>query len=190
MNMAIGGGVESMSRIGHWRLRRRLARRSLAGAQELLSCRRASPPISSPPNMAFRATMSTPMRWKASGARRSRGRAGIFSGRRAGEGSERLALLDRDEHMRPETTMQSLGALKPSFAEMGETYGFDAGGDPALSRGRGHRARASCRQFLRHRRWRGGGPARLGRRRNSAAACSRAPGSAPLPISARNHRSC
>jgi len=34
-------------------------------------------------------------------------------------------LLDRDEHMRPDTTMQSLGALKPSFAEMGETYGFD-----------------------------------------------------------------
>jgi acetyl-CoA C-acetyltransferase len=27
--------------------------------------------------------------------------------------------------MRPDTTMQSLGALKPSFAEMGETYGFD-----------------------------------------------------------------
>ena len=36
-----------------------------------------------------------------------------------------LTLLDRDEHMRPDTTMQSLGALKPSFAEMGETYGFD-----------------------------------------------------------------
>jgi acetyl-CoA C-acetyltransferase len=37
-----------------------------------------------------------------------------------------LTILDRDEHMRPETTMQSLGALNPSFAEMGETYGFDA----------------------------------------------------------------
>jgi acetyl-CoA C-acetyltransferase len=37
-----------------------------------------------------------------------------------------LILLDRDEHMRPDTSMQSLGALKPSFAEMGETYGFDA----------------------------------------------------------------
>jgi acetyl-CoA C-acetyltransferase len=36
-----------------------------------------------------------------------------------------LRLLDRDEHMRPDTTMQSLGALKPSFAELGETYGFD-----------------------------------------------------------------
>ena len=37
-----------------------------------------------------------------------------------------LILLDHDEHVRPQTTMQTLGALKPSFADMGETYGFDA----------------------------------------------------------------
>ncbi|HET7409723.1 MAG TPA: acetyl-CoA C-acetyltransferase [Paracoccaceae bacterium] len=38
-----------------------------------------------------------------------------------------LAVLDRDEHMRPETDMQSLGALKPSFKDIGETMpGFDA----------------------------------------------------------------
>lgn len=37
-----------------------------------------------------------------------------------------IILLDRDEHMRPDTTMQSLGALKPSFVEMGEMGGFDA----------------------------------------------------------------
>jgi acetyl-CoA C-acetyltransferase len=37
-----------------------------------------------------------------------------------------LAVLDRDEYMRPETDMQSLGALKPSFADIGETMpGFD-----------------------------------------------------------------
>jgi acetyl-CoA C-acetyltransferase len=36
-----------------------------------------------------------------------------------------LTIIDRDEHMRPETTMQSLGALKPSFAEFG-ALGFDA----------------------------------------------------------------
>lgn len=36
-------------------------------------------------------------------------------------------VLDRDEHMRPEADMQSLGALKPSFAAMGEQMpGFDA----------------------------------------------------------------
>ncbi|MBE7635382.1 acetyl-CoA C-acetyltransferase [Sneathiella sp. P13V-1] len=36
-----------------------------------------------------------------------------------------LTILDHDEHMRPETTMQSLGALDPSFAVQGEQYGFD-----------------------------------------------------------------
>ncbi|MFM2042636.1 MAG: 3-ketoacyl-CoA thiolase [Pseudomonadota bacterium] len=36
-----------------------------------------------------------------------------------------LPLLDRDETVRPDTTMQSLGALKPSFEEMGRSFGFD-----------------------------------------------------------------
>ncbi|RMF12716.1 MAG: acetyl-CoA C-acetyltransferase [Alphaproteobacteria bacterium] len=34
-------------------------------------------------------------------------------------------ILDHDEHMRPETDMQSLGALKPSFADIGRNFGFD-----------------------------------------------------------------
>jgi acetyl-CoA C-acetyltransferase len=37
-----------------------------------------------------------------------------------------ITLLATDEHMRPETTMQSIGALKPSFVQMGELGGFDA----------------------------------------------------------------
>ena len=37
-----------------------------------------------------------------------------------------LTILDDDEFMRPETTMQSLGSLDPSFAMMGEMAGFDA----------------------------------------------------------------
>jgi acetyl-CoA C-acetyltransferase len=37
-----------------------------------------------------------------------------------------ITLLDRDEHMRPSTDMQSLAALKPSFVMMGEQGGFDA----------------------------------------------------------------
>jgi acetyl-CoA C-acetyltransferase len=37
-----------------------------------------------------------------------------------------LTLLDRDEHMRPQTDMQSLGQLKASFVQMGEMAGFDA----------------------------------------------------------------
>ena len=37
-----------------------------------------------------------------------------------------LTILDRDEYMRPQTDMQSLGALKPSFKDMGEAMpGFD-----------------------------------------------------------------
>ena len=37
-----------------------------------------------------------------------------------------LTVLDHDEHMRPDATMQSLGSLDPSFAMMGEMAGFDA----------------------------------------------------------------
>ncbi|MFJ2756344.1 acetyl-CoA C-acetyltransferase [Nocardioides sp. NPDC087217] len=37
-----------------------------------------------------------------------------------------LVILDRDQHMRPESTVESLGALKPSFAAMGDMGGFDA----------------------------------------------------------------
>ena len=37
-----------------------------------------------------------------------------------------ITLLERDEHMRPDASMQSLGALKPSFVQMGEMGGFDA----------------------------------------------------------------
>src|SRR5918994_6405589 len=37
-----------------------------------------------------------------------------------------LPLLARDEHMRPQTDMQSLGQLKAAFVQMGEMGGFDA----------------------------------------------------------------
>jgi acetyl-CoA C-acetyltransferase len=37
-----------------------------------------------------------------------------------------LTVLDRDEHIRADTTMQSLAALEPSFAKSGEALGFDA----------------------------------------------------------------
>jgi acetyl-CoA C-acetyltransferase len=37
-----------------------------------------------------------------------------------------LTILARDEHMRPTTTMQSLAQLQPSFVQMGEMGGFDA----------------------------------------------------------------
>ncbi|MCE4225721.1 acetyl-CoA C-acetyltransferase [Methylobacterium sp. C25] len=37
-----------------------------------------------------------------------------------------ITLLAKDEHMRPTTDMQSLGQLKPSFVQMGQMGGFDA----------------------------------------------------------------
>jgi acetyl-CoA C-acetyltransferase len=37
-----------------------------------------------------------------------------------------ITILDKDEHMRPSTTMQSLGQLQASFAAMGAMGGFDA----------------------------------------------------------------
>jgi len=37
-----------------------------------------------------------------------------------------LTILAKDEHMRPSTTMQSLASLQPSFVQMGEMGGFDA----------------------------------------------------------------
>jgi acetyl-CoA C-acetyltransferase len=37
-----------------------------------------------------------------------------------------ITLLAKDEHMRPGTTMQSLAQLQPSFVQMGEMGGFDA----------------------------------------------------------------
>ena len=37
-----------------------------------------------------------------------------------------LTLLDKDEHMRPTTTMQTLAQLNPSFVQMDEMAGFDA----------------------------------------------------------------
>src|SRR5450631_3246783 len=37
-----------------------------------------------------------------------------------------LTILAKDEHMRPTTTMQSLGQLQPAFAGIGQMAGFDA----------------------------------------------------------------
>jgi acetyl-CoA C-acetyltransferase len=37
-----------------------------------------------------------------------------------------ITLLDKDEHMRPSTTMQTLAQLNPSFVQMGDMAGFDA----------------------------------------------------------------
>ena len=65
-------------------------------------------------------------------------------------------ILDRDEHMRPDATMQSLGSLKAVVRTAGRFRGLRCGGAAALSAGREDQPRPSCRQFVGHRRWRGG----------------------------------
>ena len=37
-----------------------------------------------------------------------------------------VTVLERDEHMRPGTTLADLAALAPAFQQMGESFGFDA----------------------------------------------------------------
>ncbi|WP_407715488.1 acetyl-CoA C-acetyltransferase [Comamonas testosteroni] len=37
-----------------------------------------------------------------------------------------LTLLEKDETIRPETSVESLAALKPAFTEMGQKYGYDS----------------------------------------------------------------
>src|SRR5256714_44830 len=37
-----------------------------------------------------------------------------------------ITILAKDEHMRPSTTMQSLASLNPAFVQMGQMGGFDA----------------------------------------------------------------
>tara|TARA_B100000287_G_C20671942_1_gene793727 strand:+ start:3407 stop:4615 length:1209 start_codon:yes stop_codon:yes gene_type:complete len=41
------------------------------------------------------------------------------------EDQNQLTILDKDEYMRPNTTMQSLASLDPSFAHVGKNHGFD-----------------------------------------------------------------
>ena len=81
-----------------------------------------------------------------------------------------LTILAKDEHMRPTTTMQSLGQLQPSFVTMGQMGGFDAVAIQSHPEIETHQLRASRRQFVRHRRRRRRGAARQqgGRRRSTA----------------------
>jgi acetyl-CoA C-acetyltransferase len=94
-----------------------------------------------------------------------------------------LTLLERDEHMRPGTTMQALGGLKPSFAQLGawrcsvtpRSRRLNTSTTAAILRGSSMAPPRSS-----------SAPARLVRRWGS----SRAPVCAALPRSARNPASC
>lgn len=50
---------------------------------------------------------------------------GYFTSRIAVQDADGTIVLDRDEHARPDTTLETLGALRPAFQQMGENL-FDA----------------------------------------------------------------
>ncbi|MFD1704755.1 acetyl-CoA C-acetyltransferase [Methylopila henanensis] len=125
-DLVVGGGVESMSRVGigasggAWPMDPAIAVKSYFMPQGVSADLIATKYGFSRDDVDAYAVESQ----KRAGAAWGEGRfaKSVVPVRDVNE----LILLDRDEHMRPETTMQSLGSLKASFAEMGEMGGFDA----------------------------------------------------------------
>jgi acetyl-CoA C-acetyltransferase len=125
-DMAVGGGVESMSRVGigasggAWPADPSIALKSYylpQGVSADLIATKYGFSRTDVDSYAVESQQRAVASWQA----------GHFSGSVIPVTDVNgLTILDRDEHMRPQTTMQSLAALKPSFAELGETYGFDA----------------------------------------------------------------
>jgi len=100
-----------------------------------------------------------------------------------------LVMLDRDEYMRPETTLESLAQLKPAFLEQGEKYGFNSvmlQRYPEVERiNHVHHAGNSSGIVD------GAAAVLFGTKEMGAAlASSRVRGSVPSPRSARSRRSC
>ncbi len=125
-DMTIGGGVESMSRVGlgasggAWPIDPRLAVKSYYTPQGISADLIATKYGFSRDEVDAYAVES-----------QKRAKTAWDDGRFANsvvsvKDINGLTILDHDEHMRPETTMQSLASLKPSFAQMGDIAGFDA----------------------------------------------------------------
>ena len=167
-------------------------RRPLARDEELLRAAGHLAPTSSPPSSASPATTATPRR------REPEARGAGLGARAASRGRScrsRTSTACRSSSATstcgPGTDMQSLGALKPSFKDMGETMpGFDAVAIlkyPHLERiNHVHHAGNSSR----HRRRRGGGADRLEGLRRDARADAARPRSGRRPRSAPTRRSC
>jgi acetyl-CoA C-acetyltransferase len=125
-DMTVGGGVESMSRVGIG---------SSGGAWAM------DPTAAIPTYFMPQGVSADLMATKYGFSRDDVDAYAVESQKRAaaawGEGRFRksvvpvkdingITLLDRDEHMRPETNMQSLASLKPAFTMIGEQAGFDS----------------------------------------------------------------
>jgi len=124
--LSIGGGIESMSRVamgsdgGAWPVDPRSAIKNYFVPQGVSADTIATQSRFSRADVDAYAVESHRRAWHASNA-------GWF-GKSIVPVMDinGLLVLDRDETIRPQTTLESLSALKPSFLEMGEKYGFDA----------------------------------------------------------------
>jgi acetyl-CoA C-acetyltransferase len=125
-DMAVGGGVESMSRVGIG---------SAGGAWAV------DPAIAVPHYFLPQGISADLIATKYGFSRDDVDACAVESQKRAATAWDEgrfdrsvvpvkdvngLTILGKDEHMRPGTTMQSLAALQPSFVQMGELGGFDA----------------------------------------------------------------
>src|ERR1700681_567473 len=125
-DMAIGGGVESMSRVGigasggAWPVDPAIALKSYFMPQGIAADLIATKYGFSRDDVDAYAVESQQRAGKAWDEGRFN-RSVI-----AVKDPSGIAILAKDEHLRPQTTMQSLAQLKPSFVQMGELGGFDS----------------------------------------------------------------
>src|SRR5262249_48963590 len=125
-DMTIGGGVESMSRVGI----------GAAGGGGPMG-----PPLALKSHFMPQGVSADPIATKYGFSRDDGDAYGVWSQKPAATASDEgrfarsvisvkdvngLTILAKDEHMRPTTTMQSLAQLNPSFVQLGEMGGFDA----------------------------------------------------------------
>ncbi|MCW5692818.1 MAG: acetyl-CoA C-acetyltransferase [Pseudolabrys sp.] len=125
-DMTIGGGVESMSRVGigasggAWPMDPSIALKSYFVPQGISADMIATKYGFSRDDVDAYAVESQ----KRAGRSWDEGR--FKNSVVAVKDVNGITILDKDEHMRPSTTMQTLAALNPSFVQMGEMGGFDA----------------------------------------------------------------
>ncbi|MSP42332.1 MAG: acetyl-CoA C-acetyltransferase [Alphaproteobacteria bacterium] len=125
-DMAIGGGVESMSRVpmgtggGAWSTDPAIAFKSYFAPQGIgadLIATRDGFSRADVDSYAVESQRRAKHAWDNGYFKKSVIPVKDITGR---------TILDHDEHMRPGSTMQSLASLEPSFTMMGELGGFDA----------------------------------------------------------------
>jgi acetyl-CoA C-acetyltransferase len=125
-DMAIGGGIESMSRIGigasggAWPVDPAIALKSYFMPQGIsadLIATKYGFSRAQCDEYAVQSQQRAAKAWDEGRFARSVIQVKDVNG---------MTILAKDEHMRPTTTMQSLAQLQPSFVQMGELGGFDA----------------------------------------------------------------